>query len=278
MRCLGVVEIQRMEHERRRLIVSIVGTVTVREARPGEASGAFTHQIPDSQRAPERGAFLYDQLQLPSTCATIIARVKSSTTWLLGAVLIVAALAGAWLRAHTSQPVALQFGTAIDPPQLLPATRLVGQDGAPFDRTALQGHWSLMFFGFTHCPGICPLTLTTLAQVRKELDSLAPEARPHVVFVSVDPDRDTPQQIAAYLPQFDSSFVGVTGTRAAIDEFTAALGVAHKKIDAGADDYMVDHTAAIMLVDPKGRRVAVFSPPFSAEHLASDYLRVLGRG
>ncbi len=267
-----------MEHERRRLIVSVVGAVAVREVRAREARGTFTHQVPDCRRAPERGAFLCNQLQLPSTRATIIARMKSSTTWLLGAVLIVAALAGAWLGARTSQPVALQFGTAIDPPQLMPATRLVAQDGAPFDRTALQGHWSLLFFGFTHCPGICPMTLSTLAQVRKELDRLAPEERPHVVFVSVDPDRDTPQQVAAYLPQFDSSFVGVTGTSSAIDEFTAALGVAHKKIDAGADDYMVDHTAAIMLVDPKGRRVAVFSPPFSAQHLASDYLRMLGRG
>ena len=204
--------------------------------------------------------------------------MKSSTTWLLGSVLIVAALAGAWLSAHISRPAALQFGTPIEPAQLLPATRLVAQDGAPFDRTALTGHWSLLFFGFTHCPGVCPMTLTTLAQVRKQLDSLVLEERPRVVFVSVDPERDTPQRIATYLRQFDSSFVGVTGTPAAIDEFTAALGIARQKIGAGTDDYMVDHTAAIMLVDPQGRRVAVFSPPFSATHLASDYVRALGRG
>ena len=158
------------------------------------------------------------------------------------------------------------------------ATKLTGQDGASFDRSTLQGHWSLVFFGFTHCPGICPMTLTTLAQTRKQLGGLDSDEVPQVVLVSVDPERDTPEQMAKYVAQFDPSFIGVTGSAAAIYEFTAALGIAHKKIGPATDDYMVDHTAAIMMVDPRGRRVAVFSPPFTAEHLAADYLRMLGRG
>ncbi len=204
--------------------------------------------------------------------------MKWSTTWALVATLILAALAGAWLGARTDQPAALQFGTRIDPPQPLPPTQLTEQDGSRFDRTKLQGRWSLMFFGFTHCPGICPMTLTTLAQTRKQLMGLDPDELPQVVLVSVDPERDTPELVARYVAQFDPSFLGVTGPTAAIDEFTAALGIAHKKIGAGTADYMVDHTAAIMMIDPQGRRVAVFSPPFTAEHLAADYLRVLGRG
>jgi protein SCO1 len=204
--------------------------------------------------------------------------MKWSTTWALAATLLLAALAGAWLSARTGQPAALQFGTRIDPPQPLPSTGLIEQDGSSFDRSTLQGRWSLMFFGFTHCPGICPMTLTTLAQARKQLSGLDPNELPQVVLVSVDPERDTPELLAKYVSQFDPSFIGVTGSAAAIDEFTAALGIAHKEIGAGTDDYMVDHTAAIVMVDPRGRRVAVFSPPFTAEHLAADYLRMLGRG
>jgi protein SCO1 len=204
--------------------------------------------------------------------------MKWSTTWALAAALLLAALAGAWLSSRTAQPAPLQFGTRIDPPQPLPSTGLIEQDGSSFDRSTLQGRWSLMFFGFTHCPGICPMTLTTLAQARKQLSGLDPDELPQVLLVSVDPERDTPELLAKYVSRFDPSFIGVTGSAAAIDEFTAALGIAHKKIGAGTDDYMVDHTAAIMMVDPQGRRVAVFSPPFTAEHLAADYLRMLGRG
>jgi len=203
--------------------------------------------------------------------------MKRSTLLLLTAMLILAAAGGAWLSARTFEPENLQFGTAINPPQALPATQLVSQTGAGFDRSALEGRWSLVFFGFTHCPGVCPMTLTTLAQVKKQLGGLSGAEVPQVVLVSVDPERDTPERLAGYVAQFDPSFIGVTGSDAAIDEFTAALGIAHKKIGAG-DDYMIDHTAAIMMVDPKGRRVAVFSPPFTAEHLTSDYLRMLGRG
>ena len=204
--------------------------------------------------------------------------MKWSTTWALVGTLVLAAVAGAWLGARTGPPAALQFGTRIDPPQPLPSTKLTGQDGASFDRSTLQGRWSLMFFGFIHCPGICPMTLTTLAQTRKQLSGLDSDQVPQVVLVSVDPERDTPEQMAKYVAQFDPSFIGVTGSATAIDEFTAALGIAHKKIGPATDDYMVDHTAAIMMVDPRGRRVAVFSPPFTAEHIAADYLRMLGRG
>jgi len=204
--------------------------------------------------------------------------MKWSTTWALVGTLILATLAGAWLGARTGAPAALEFGTRIDPPQPLPSTELTQQDGSTFDRTKLRGRWSLMFFGFTHCPAICPMTLTTLAQTRKQLTGLNPDELPQVLLISVDPERDTPELIARYVAQFDPSFLGVTGSTAAIDEFTAALGIAHKKIGAGDDEYMVDHTAAIMMIDPQGRRVAVFSPPFTAEHLAADYLRMLGRG
>ncbi|HKE43766.1 MAG TPA: SCO family protein [Steroidobacteraceae bacterium] len=202
--------------------------------------------------------------------------MKRSAVLLLAATLLLAAAAGAWLSAWTFQAAPLQFGTRIDPAQPLPATQLVSQSGAPFDRSALEGHWSLMFFGFTHCPGICPMTLTTLAQVRKQLGGLPNAELPQVVLVSVDPERDTPERLAGYVARFDPTFTGVTGSGTAIDEFTAALGIAHKKVGAG-EDYMIDHTAAIIMVDPQGRRAAVFSPPFTTERLAADYLRMLGR-
>src|SRR4029434_1753795 len=169
---------------------------------------------------------------VPIRCG-IIDDMKWSTTWAIAAALILAALAGAWVGARTMHPSDLQFGTRIDPPQPIPATQLIEQDGSRFDRASLKGRWSLLFFGFTHCPGICPMTLTTLAQVRKELGGLEADELPQVVLVSVDPERDTPARMAEYVTKFDPSFMGVTGTTAAIDEFTGALGIAHKKIGAG---------------------------------------------
>src|SRR5262245_43229471 len=148
------------------------------------------------------------QSDVPIRCG-IIHRMKWSTTWAIAAALILAALAGARLGARTMRLAELQFGTRIDPPQPIPANQRIAQDDSGLDRSPLQGRWSLLFFGFTHCPGICPMTLTTLAQVRKQLVGLKAEQLPQVVLVSVDPERDTPARLAEYVARFDPSFMGV---------------------------------------------------------------------
>ncbi len=200
---------------------------------------------------------------------------------LLVSVLLLAAGTGALVaRQHLQPPAAAELvsGTRLIPPRELAEFSLVSHRGQPFRREALNGQWTLMFFGFTHCPGICPATLATLVDVRKRLHRLEVGDQPRIVLVSVDPARDTPEQLAGYVAQFDPSLVGVTGPSATIDEFAASFGIAHRKIPTSGEDYMVDHSAVVWLLDPQARQAAVFSPPHGADRLATDYLRMLDRG
>ena len=175
-----------------------------------------------------------------------------------------------------SAPLELEQATLFQEPRVLPEFALSDQAGGAFDRERLRGHWTLLFFGFVNCPDICPTTLATLAGVRKALADLPEGKRPDVVFVSVDPGRDTPEVLAAYVASFDPSFAGVTGSAGAIEAVTRALGVAVIMGPAAADgSYTVDHSAAIFLVDPKTRVAALFGAPHEAAAIARDYRRIV---
>jgi protein SCO1/2 len=199
---------------------------------------------------------------------------------LFAIVLLLAAGGGALLAKQQLQPapaVELKTGTRLTPPREPPPFSLVSHTGAPFEREALRGQWTFMFFGFTHCPGICPMTLTTLADVRNRLHDLPAQELPRIVLVSVDPERDTPERMAQYVVEFDAPIVGVTGPIERLDEFAAGFGITHRKVPTGSG-YMVDHSAVVLLFDREGREAAVFSAPHTAEQLAADYRRMLGRG
>lgn len=144
---------------------------------------------------------------------------------------------------------------------------MVDQTGKAVDDSLLKGRWSLVFFGYTFCPDVCPTTLTTLAQAQ---DRLGPKARKlQVVFVSVDPERDTPAQLKTYLssPSFPKGTVGLTGTPAQVAEITKAYKVFYQKQGTGPD-YAMDHSAAIYLMDPKGRFDRVVAPGISPDEIA----------
>src|SRR5512137_749852 len=103
-----------------------------------------------------------------------------------------------------------ESATIFVPPRALPPLELVGQDGKPFGPRFLEDHWTLVFFGFTHCPDVCPTTLTVLKQVQKLLGTLPEAQQPRVMLVSVDPERDTPERLRDYVQFFDRSFMGAT--------------------------------------------------------------------
>lgn len=199
----------------------------------------------------------------------------------VAAVVAIVAVAGGMLLARalfTSQgstQLALAKATLLTPPRPLPEFELIDQDGSPFTQAQLRGHWSVLFFGFTHCPDVCPTTLGVLAKARQELSDLPDELQPHVVLVSVDPKRDTPQQLASYVKFFDSSFTGVTGTERSIDEFTRAIGVPVAITPTQNGDYSVDHSAALFLIDPQGNMRALFSTPHVVSVIADDYRRIV---
>jgi len=199
---------------------------------------------------------------------------------LFASIAIVAALAGAFLAREIfrsgATPVTLQSGTILQPPRPLPVFSLLDQDRQVFDNGRLVGHWSLLFFGFTNCGDVCPTTLALLAAMNKTFDGLSPAQRPRVIFISVDGQRDNPDSVKAYVKNFDVTFIGVTGRQSDLDALTSAVGVpsAVRQLENGA--YAVDHSAAILAIDPRGEFRAIFSPPHTLDALASDYRSLIG--
>lgn len=169
----------------------------------------------------------------------------------------------------------LSTGTMLPTPRAIPEFSLQDSNGQPLTRAGLQGHWSLMFFGYTSCPDVCPTTLSVLAQMDKQLADLPTTQRPQVVFVSVDPKRDTPMQVNNYIHFFSPSFVGLTGTPQQLQQFTQAMGVPVAFHDTGNGSYTVDHAATLFLLDRDARIAAVFSPPHALETLSADVRRVV---
>lgn len=164
--------------------------------------------------------------------------------------------------------------------QPLPAFSLQGPRGLLTDAD-LRGGWSFLFFGYTQCPDICPTALALMKEVGAALvgDKAVPPAPTfRVVFVSVDPRRDSPELLGQYLAAFDPAFIGVSGGDAALAPLVAALGVYYRRNDAtDGKNYTVDHSAAIHLIDPQGRLAAVFSPPQDAARIVADFRRIAAR-
>ncbi len=152
---------------------------------------------------------------------------------------------------------------------------LIDHNNAVFDNSVLKDRWSFIFFGYTHCPDVCPTTLSVLNSVARKLGDLDEDIR--FVFLSVDPERDTPEQLAQFVSYFNADFIGVTGTPEGIEQITRQLGVLHIRAqpEEGASGYLVDHSASVFLFDPDGRYHAVFSPPLSADAIAGDFKKML---
>jgi protein SCO1/2 len=134
--------------------------------------------------------------------------------------------------------------------------RLVDQDGRRVDESLLTGRPTLMFFGFTHCPDVCPTKLFEMAQVMQRLGSAAD--RVQVVLVSVDPERDTPELLKAYVSGFDARFRGLTGTAEEVAAMARAWRAYYRRVPLDGGQYTVDHTSAVYLVDAQGRFVSTF--------------------
>lgn len=186
-------------------------------------------------------------------------------------------LGGGYLwRQETKPALQLQRATILpDESRQLPPFELQDQDRRLFSREQLEGYWTLLFFGYTHCPDVCPLTLAEAKGFYDRLGSTPYGADTRVVFVSVDPKRDTPVQLKRYVRYFHPAFLGVTGSREQLDRLTGALGIFYAYRGDG-DDYLVDHSTAMALIDPKGSLRAMFSAPHAADVLASDYLTIRG--
>jgi protein SCO1/2 len=192
-------------------------------------------------------------------------------------VALVVLVAAMFLLPRGQRGEAPQTATELPESRPLPDVRFVDTAGREAHFRDFEGNFTLLFFGFTNCPDVCPLTLSLLAQVRAEVASRAPRFTPRVLFVSVDPNRDTPQRIAAYLNNFDPEFAGVTAGDEALAPLLAALGVAVEKHDHGGANYNVVHNSAVYVLDANADWIAVSTAPHDPKVLAADFLRLRQR-
>jgi protein SCO1/2 len=202
----------------------------------------------------------------------------SNRYWIsVGAIAVVAAFAGVYVARMLNQPAvpSLEAGTALPQARVLPEFDLVDTQGKAASPAALRGHPTLVFFGFTHCPDVCPTTLALLADVQKQVAQQEPAGSGiRVALISVDPERDTPEQLGSYIASFRGDFIGLTGSASEIVKATRAFGVATARVDLGGGNYTMDHSAAVFALDSQARIVAVFTPPLSAPALARDLARL----
>jgi protein SCO1 len=176
-------------------------------------------------------------------------------------------------------PAVLATGTLLARGRALADFNLIDHQGRSYGTANLRGHWSLMFFGYTNCPDFCPTTLTTLAAVEKRLRAANAIAPPQVIFVSVDAKRDTPAQLAKYVPYFDPEFIGLTAAdQPAIERLAREWGVVVLIEPAADGNYTVDHSGAIWVINPAGELKAILIGPFTVDALQSDIKRIVTAG
>ncbi|MEN1727556.1 MAG: SCO family protein [Pseudomonadota bacterium] len=168
--------------------------------------------------------------------------------------------------------------------QTFPAPRMVADfaletaAGEPFSMSDLDGRWNLLFFGFTNCPDVCPDTLAMLDQSMQQLTLMRREELPQVVFVSVDPQRDNGEALADYVSWFNDDFIGVTGPEPQLIALTRQLGVAYFREEADEETgfYNVDHSAAVILVNPEGQLYGRFAHPLDPALVTADLFQLTG--
>ncbi|GGK04218.1 SCO family protein [Luteimonas terricola] len=165
-------------------------------------------------------------------------------------------------------------------PRELPPFALQQSDGTQLVPGELHGHWTLVFLGFTHCPDVCPTTLAELAQAQKQWEPLPEAQRPRVLFVSVDPERDSPDRIGEYAAFFHRDTLAATADIPALEAFARSLSMVFMKVPLGdgapADQYTIDHSSALALLDPEGRMAGVVQGPLDPAAIAADLTALTG--
>ena len=173
------------------------------------------------------------------------------------------------LQRNNSNLESLQKAVSLlESPRDLPDFKMTNHLGNEFDNKNLSNIWSFIFFGFTHCPDVCPLTLSVLDQVSSLLDK---NINSQTVLISVDPKRDHPENLKEYVKHFNSDMVGLTGSVEQIDLIAKNLGAIYSVQDNGDEDYLVDHSAHIFVIAPDGKLSALFSTPHDAKIIANDF-------
>jgi len=206
--------------------------------------------------------------------------------FLIGLVLvIIVIIAGIfWVKTYsTPKKVPEIHGFLLPETKGVPPFALQKADGSSFTEKNFMGHWNFVFFGYTNCPDICPMTLNVLNQAWQKLAAEHDKAGKsltddlQVVFISVDPSRDDLAKMQQYVNYFNPAFLGVTGNDKQLALISKYFGIVYEKVankEDSADNYLVNHGSAIIIINPKGEYQGVFSAPHEAHNIATDFAKI----
>jgi len=195
--------------------------------------------------------------------------------------LLITVIGGFVYKLHRAQAEPEIAALLYPTPKLLPEFNLVNHKGESFNHDQLLGQWSILFFGYTFCPDICPTTMATLSRIMKDVPADV-AAKVQVVFVSVDPERDTPERLSNYVPFYNPDFIGTTGTDEQLKIISMAVGAVYLKMPMG-DSYQMQHTGRIFIIDPMGRRFGIFADDnnvpgtLNAQQIKQDLISIVRR-
>jgi protein SCO1/2 len=167
------------------------------------------------------------------------------------------------------QALSPEIGIMFSNPRDIKSFELIRADNQKFTQKDFYNHWTLLFFGFTHCSSVCPATLDVMKRVYEKLHAKYPDLQ--VILVSVDPDRDTPEALAKYTHSYNSDFIGVTGKIQELRKLQSQLGIFSARDNSTGNDYQVQHTSSIMLINPQGKWAGLFKFGLNPEQLAKGF-------
>lgn len=202
----------------------------------------------------------------------------NKTYRMLAGALLASILAGALLLTAVPPKRAIvqpENATLLPEPRAIGTFSLVDHRGEPFDQSRLLDRWTLLFFGFTHCPDVCPITLQQLVAARNVLEKREAAPLPEIVFISVDPERDSRAVIANYVANFGDFVRGVRGELPALQRLTGQLGIFYSREPGSGGGYQVNHSTAVLVINPRGELHAILSAPHNVDSLVHDLPIVL---
>ena len=210
--------------------------------------------------------------------------MKSNFTWTIASCLVVMLVAVSLYvnkmttKVHLSSEQLKDMGLyLIEPPRNLGSFNLMDSAGKEFLPKDFKGKWNMLFFGFTFCPDICPITMSMLSRIEKGLD-IENQEKIRIFLVTVDPDRDSPDQLKVYLENFSENFIGLTGGLDQIYNFATRVNAPFNPIKNNKEsNYTVDHTGSIILINPEGNYAGFFRAPHNQDDVKKAVLDIVNR-
>jgi len=205
---------------------------------------------------------------------------RGLSTWLI----LLAALAagtglwlGGWLLAPPA-PAKFENAVLYPQPRAVADFSLTRANGKPLTLADWRGHWTIVYFGYSNCPDVCPTTLAAFKQVWKDLDQKNQSKLVQLDFISVDPQRDVPETLGKYVSFFNPEFVAATGSDDELRRLGNALGLAYSRDNDANGNITVDHSGSAVIIDPQARMIGMFRPPFVPATIAADLAKLLAHG